>query len=265
MPNHASTMNLVLYGERFAPWCEKARWAMDHHSLEYRYREHVPLIGEWSLRWVSGRYRGPVSVPLLVDGGEVIMDSYQIAVKADELGAGPALFRMEHADAIQYWNELSEILMQSGRALLLERLAVMPDALAEQVPGRVPAGLRPLLTPVARAGVQFIARKYATAARLPAAEETMAKALRELRKTVWRHACLVGATFSFADVAMAAALHFVEPVSERYIRLGPATRRAWTNERFRHDYADLLAWRDMVYELHRPRASPDVTGPIPRH
>ena len=58
---------------------------------------------------------------------------------------------------------------------------------------------------------------------------------------VSRHACLVGGTFSFADVAMVVALQFVEPVADRYIRLGPATRRAWTNERFRHDYADLLA------------------------
>lgn len=51
--------------------------------------------------------------------------------------------------------------------------AAMPDALAEQVPGPVPAGLRRLLT-AARAGVGFVARKYATAARLPAAQETLA-------------------------------------------------------------------------------------------
>ena len=114
-----------------------------------------------------------------------------------------------------------------------------------------------------RIGMRASDGKYETAARLPAAEETLAEAFRELRMAVSRHACLVGGTFSFADVAMAVALQFVEPVADRYIRLGPATRRAWTNERFRHDYADLLAWRDMVYELHRPRASAGVTGPMP--
>lgn len=255
MRRAAKPGRVVLYAEHFAPWCEKARWALDHHSIAYRYREHVPLMGEWTLRRVSGRYRGPVSVPLLVVDGEVIMDSYRIALTAEDLGTGPALFRAEHADAIRYWNGVSEKLMQAGRALLLERLAAMPDALAEQVPGRVPEGLRRLLAPAARAGVRFIARKYATTARLPAAEETLAQALQELRKTVSRHACLVGGTFSFADVAMATALQFIEPVSDLYLRLGPATRRAWTNERFRPDHADLLAWRDMVYELHRARAS----------
>lgn len=259
----AEPQQVLLYAEHFAPWCEKARWALDHHSIAYRYREHVPLMGECTLRRVSGRYGGPVSVPLLVVNGEVIMDSYRIALKADEIGAGALLFPLEHADAIQSWNERSEALMQSGRALLLERLAVMPDALAEQVPGHVPAGLRRLLAPAARAGVRFVARKYSTAARLPTAEEALAEVLRQLRKAVCRHSCLVGGAFSFADVAMATSLQFVEPVSNRYMRLGPATRRAWSNERFRHDYRDLLAWRDMVYEQHRRRAAPAVAGPVP--
>ena len=255
MLNRPDTSKLVFYGEHFAPWCEKARWALDHHWLAYRYREHVPMIGEWALRRAARQPAGRVSVPLLVTADAVIMDSWLIARKADELGSAPSLFPEAGDDAVRHWNAVGETVMQCGRALLLARLSCMEDALAEQLPAPVPRRLRPWLAPLARTGVRFVARKYATAALLPVAEGQLGSALLELRAAVSGKTHLVGQRFSFADIAMATALQFVEPVANGYIPLGPATRRAWTHERLQVAYGDLLAWRDGMYAAHRrPRA-----------
>ena len=243
---------LVLYGEHFAPWCEKARWAMDHHCLDYRYREHVPLLGEWTLRRAARRYAGKVSVPLLVTDSCVIMDSWLIAKKADELGSAPSLFPEVDNGAVGHWNSVRETIMQCGRALLLARLANTEEALAEQVPGPVTGMPRPWLAPVARIGVRFLAGKYGTTALLPMADQQLGNALLELRAAVFRKGHVVGQGLTFADIAMATALQFVEPVADRYIPLGPATRRAWTHERFQALYGDLLAWRDELYASYRP-------------
>ncbi|MGL1260129.1 hypothetical protein ACSTKG_00040, partial [Vibrio parahaemolyticus] len=37
--------------------------------------------------------------------------------------------------------------------------------------------------------------------------------------------------FSYADLAVAAAMQVVSPVADRHLRLGPATRRVWEHER----------------------------------
>ena len=58
--------------------------------------------------------------------------------------------------------------------------------------------------------------------------------------------------FTFADVAMAQVLAFVEPPLFG-LRIGRASRRSFTDPGMRERYADLLAWRDAVYGAHRPR------------
>src|SRR5688572_23771052 len=97
----------VFHAESFAPWCEKARWALDHHGIPYREREHVPLVGELALRIAARRASGPVTVPLLVDGDAVLMDSVAIARRAEAHGRGAPLFPPAHGRAIDAWNERS--------------------------------------------------------------------------------------------------------------------------------------------------------------
>jgi glutathione S-transferase len=53
---------LVLVGEGFSPWTEKARWALDHHGIRYRCEEYVPLAGEPWLRLRARRFHGRISV-----------------------------------------------------------------------------------------------------------------------------------------------------------------------------------------------------------
>lgn len=62
-------MTVQFYAESFSPFCERARWALDHHGISYREVEQVPMLAEITLRIGVRRFRGPVTVPLLVTRG----------------------------------------------------------------------------------------------------------------------------------------------------------------------------------------------------
>ncbi len=40
----------TLHGLSCSPWTWRARWALDHHRIDYDYREHTPMLGERRLR-----------------------------------------------------------------------------------------------------------------------------------------------------------------------------------------------------------------------
>ena len=44
-----------LIGIGYSPWTEKARWALDHHGIDYRYSEHLILFGMLPLRIKLGK------------------------------------------------------------------------------------------------------------------------------------------------------------------------------------------------------------------
>jgi glutathione S-transferase len=242
----------ILYAESFAPWCEKARWALDHHGVTYGYREHVPLTGEPALRMATRRLSGRLTVPLLIDGSEVLMDSVAIARYGERNGTGAALFPSAHETEIAAWNATSETVMTCGRAMLLPRMRRMPAALREQLPPSIPRTLRGALVPLASAAIAYLMRKYAIQANDAQHEAASREALDALRRVLADgREFILGRSFSFADIAMATSLQFIQPVAGRYIALGPATREAWTHHGLAGDYADLLRWRDRLYEAQR--------------
>jgi glutathione S-transferase len=57
--------------------------------------------------------------------------------------------------------------------------------------------------------------------------------------------------FTYADVVMATLLQGVLPVTDAFLGIPSATREVWTEEGLVRDYADLLTWRDELYERHR--------------
>lgn len=65
---------------------------------------------------------------------------------------------------------------------------------------------------------------------------------------------LLGA-FSYADIATASLIQAIAPVDDRHMRIGPATRATWTNASLAAGYADLVAWRDRLYDAHRRPAT----------
>jgi glutathione S-transferase len=243
----------TLYGLSQSPWTEKARWALDHHAIAYRYHEHVPVLGEVLLR-IKARNRPSgtkPSVPLLVDGDEVLCSSFAIARHAEVVGRGAPLFPNGAEHAVAHWSDVSDRIIGAGRAKVLVGLRENREARREALPPFVPGPLRAVLGPIAMTAAMFLGSKYDVPPDPDAvAERDLRPALVEIEKALAAGPYLLGSTFSFADVAIAASLQALSPRKES--KLGPATRAIWSNESLARDFEDLLAWRDTVYAKHRP-------------
>lgn len=246
-----TTTMAELVGLSYSPWTEKARWALDHHRISYRYAEHVPMLGEPLLRWKARRPTGKVTVPLFVDGGAPVMDSFAIARHVEPRGRGAPLVPYEQLGPIEAWNARSERALAAARGLIVARTARSERAKEEALPPIIPRSMRPSLTSVATMGLTFFRLKYD----LDEAGEderrgVIAEHLRALREGLRGRPHLLDG-FTYADITMAAALQAVRPVDARYIRLRPATREAWTDPQLASEFADLVEWRDALYASHR--------------
>jgi glutathione S-transferase len=242
----------------FSPWTEKARWALDHHGVSYRYKEHLIIFGMPVLRWKMRRWRGDVTVPAYVDGRVVCGDSWDIARLAEKQGHGAPLFPPEELPRIETYNWLSERALESLRILASLRLLESPEAQAEVLPPFVPGPLRRWLVGVARFAVAYIQREFgfgpeSRAQALEQARSVWAELLRELRAAGGQY--LLGGRLTYADVAMAVAVQGLKPVSVGPMRLPPAYERCWTTPELQDEFAELIRWRDRIYERHRRGAN----------
>jgi glutathione S-transferase len=241
----------TLVALHYSPWTEKARWALDHHRIPYRLEHYVPMLGEPMLRLRTGRLRGPITVPALLDGDDAIVDSFAIARHAERTGGGEPLFPPAHLAEITRWNERSDEALAAERALVVARIAASPAAQAESLPRFVPEAIRPALTRMARLGAGYVGLKYSVSRDLEASEARVAGALDELRAALDGRAYLLDGELTYADIAAAVMLQAVRPVRDAFIRLGPALRACWTTPALEQRYADLLEWRDQLYDKHR--------------
>jgi glutathione S-transferase len=242
----------TLYGLSQSPWTEKARWALDHHTIAYRYHEHVPVLGELLLRAKArSRPKGTKpSVPLLTDGDAVFCSSIAIARHAESLGRGDPLFAKESDDAVLRWVELSDRVMCAGRARVLAGLRMNGAAQREALPPFIPAVLRGVLAPMATTAALFLGSKYEVGRDPDAeAEAVLRPAFEELRAVLGGRPYLLE-RFTFADIAMAASLQTLR--ARKRAPIGPATREIWENVALARDFEDLLTWRDGLYARHRP-------------
>lgn len=234
----------------YSPWSEKARWALDHHHIEYRATPFVPMVSEPVVR-LRLRLRGRITAPLLVGSDFVLRDSFDIARWAEDHGEGAPLFPVRHAEAIAEWNGRSERLTAAGRGLVTARVLASDAALLESAP-RPLRSLRGAAVVAARTGARYLVRKYGLDG---AADDERRDAMR-VEATALRAALAGGRDYilgepTYADLAMATALQMVRPVADTYLRLEPATREAWTDPVLSGELGDLLEWRDRVYEEHR--------------
>jgi glutathione S-transferase len=246
---------MTLEGFCFSPWTEKARWALDHHGVPYRYQEHLLLFGMPFLARKLRMPTGEVTVPALIrPGQDGIVDSWKIALHAESVGRGAPLFPERWREEIRRFNELSEDALDCGRALTMARVQRDREALKEAMPPFIPGALRGPLTLLAGPGMAYLDRHFGIT-RLPTAErqERIRGILLQLRSALKAadgdHLC--GGAFTYADIAMAAALQPVQPVADEFIRIGPATRRAWTTPELAAEFPELLAWRDRIFQGHR--------------
>jgi glutathione S-transferase len=234
-----------------SPWSERARWALDHHHIAFREKQHAPFLGELGLRRLRRSDGGRATVPVLCDGDTVICDSWDIARHADATGSGTTLIPGEHAEAIRAWVRRIDEASAKGRALVIRGMLANDAALDEGLPPPIPGFLRPLMRPFTRFGTRWFGRKYQLDLDAVAEnEDAVRAALRELRERIGGGRYAFGA-FSYADIVSATFLQGIAPVADEYIRLGPATREVWHNGTLASEFEDLVRWRDALYRDHR--------------
>jgi glutathione S-transferase len=217
----------TLVAESFAPWSEKARWALDHHGIRYDYREHVPLLGEPWLRWRLGKLTGRVSTPTLLTDAASYEDSFAIAEWAERHGSGAPLLPPGRRTRSPVWNARSEAALSAGRVRVVARIDESP------APGPVlpptPVVLQPLLGVATSVTVAFLRWKYDFDTDVAASGRTLGRRSRgSAPRLAGRDHLLEG--FSYADITMAVVLQMVRPVADTFIRLEPAVREVWTND-----------------------------------
>lgn len=207
------------------------------------------MLYEPFLRVMSRQLRRKPSVPMLIDSGIVVRDSLDIALYAERHGSGTPLFPKGQEGEIYGWNDGAERLLEAARSRLMERLVADDGALYEAVPSPL-SKLGPSLVPLARMGATFIIRKYKTRT-TPAAqtEATIASVMERADAAVSRNDYLVGGQFTFADLAVAAALGMIAPHPRQ--PLGPASRKVWSEPTIAAAFPNLLSWRDRIIEHHR--------------
>jgi glutathione S-transferase len=243
----------------YSPWSEKARWALDVRRVPYVYRVYQPIVGELGLRAKLRRARGRVTVPVLTtDDGDVLTDSTEIARWADARGEGPALFPAEHEREIATLVALSDRALEAARAVALTRMLADDEALAEMTPASM-RRLRRIASSIGAFGIRRTLRKYeGDRVVLDDRRRALTQTLDELRAALARASggskprTLLG-RFTYADIAASQAV-VCASLPPFGLKLRPASRRCWTDPELRGRYADLVEWRDALYEAHRPRS-----------
>lgn len=232
----------------FSPWSERARFALDHHRIDYREEAYVPMLGEPLLRLRTRVFRGPVTVPVLLHDGRVFRDSVEIARYADRLGKGTPLFPASAEADVTRYVEIATGIMEASRALSVSRMARDERLQFENLPPSVPAPLRPVF---ARMGTRFMTRKYRLDARDLEQDRAMIRRGLEQLRTELRGRDTLLSGFTFADIAVAVSLTLLRPVEHPILPLGPGMRAAFTEPGLAEEFGDLLAWRDKLYAERR--------------
>lgn len=239
----------TLYGLSQSPWTHRARWALDHHGVTYRYHEHLPMMGELLLRRAAKLKdkSKKASVPLLVDGDSSVMGSFEIARHAESIGRGAPLFPRDPAvdKQISHWNDVAERITNVGRIQVFKNLRTNKQAQKEALPSFVPG----FLAGSATLAVSFLQKKYAVPTDIEAEiTQVLRPALEELRAALAGKPYLLD-VFTYADVTVACSLQALRPHDRA--PLGPGTRETWTNEPLAAEFEDLLMWRDAIHRKHR--------------
>lgn len=241
-------------------YCEKARWALERLGLAYREERHLQGFHYARTYWVS---RNP-GVPVLVDGGRVIVDSTTILKHLDRYAPADRRLYPEaprarrHVEALE--DRFDETLGVESRRWFYFHYLPHPRAalrLADQgVPG-IERTVAPLLFPLMRGYATWLLQ--ASAGNVAAGLERARQVVRQTDSLLSdARPFLAGERFSAADLALACMMApFVLP-DEYGVRLPaldelPAAMRP-TVQAFRETATGRHALG--LFRHHRHRGSP---------
>ncbi len=259
------TPTFELHGIGYSPWTEKARWALRHHRLPHRYREHTIWLGMPALSAKAGLPGSEITVPLLLETGATqaappVMDSLEIARFAEkwaENQAGfAALFPSGLLPEIKHYNLLSETLISRFRLSLCHSVMESTEAQDAMAPSFVPGILRPLARPLVKQATRYIMDEFELHKKRPRdLDMLILQALVGLRSALEKAGgqYLLGNQFTYADVTTAVALGGLRPYAPVWEKLTPIQQKIFTDPKLAAQFPELLEWRDRIYSLHNPK------------
>lgn len=245
---------LRLYAIPHSAWSEKARWGLDAQGIPYKLVPYEPLVSEPGLRLRLRRFQGRLSLPIAVHERSVVSDSFEIVKLWGRRSIRPLITEENERDILR-WNRLSERMLAAGRARSTSRIAKDAAASHDLAPDTWRRN-RFVGRTLGRAEARYLLRKYEATTADTDPMRTLHEGCQALRQALTSSNYLVGNSFSYADITMAAALQHVEPVSDRYLPLGPALRKALIEPELVRDYPDLTQWRDGLYARFREGVAP---------
>jgi|GEM_PF-570720 len=251
LPDSAKTIEFI--GISMSPWTEKARWVVDHHQVPYRYREHTIMLGMPALAARLGMKGSEITVPLIIDGDNVVLDSFDIAQYVDQRSGG-GLIPEGTLPEIRHLNLLCDHVLDGSRALMMENLLQDPEIQAASLPPFIPGFLRKPLRFMARMGTEYVQKEFDTRRKAPVVYHgEMNHALIGLDTALERAGgrYLIGDKFSLADILGAVAVGGILPAGPMKKRLGTVLTRAWTQDFLVERFGRLIEWRDRIYQDHR--------------
>ncbi len=234
----------------YSPWSEKARWALDHHRIDYRERNRY--LPGFTVPWLRIRFALPaaLTLPLLIAKSERIFDSKRIAQWADACGQGSRLFPPENLGDIEQWNSRCEEVLDSGRALFLQRLVDDAEARALMLPRW--AANSTLLHQYARRRSRSLLNKYGGALRTPDAHRSrMRGTFEHVRAALADGRRYLLGPFTFADIAAATSMHYLTPVVHSRVPVERRAHQLWSINELAAEFPDLLHYRDALYQSER--------------
>ena len=247
---HCYNMKNTLIGLSYSAWTERAKWALDFHQISYELEEYLPMLGELPLRFRLEKWKGKVGVPVLFYQGGAVEDSLDIALYAESKKRDKSLFAVGERDVVDFVERL-DFYTNILRYRTTQRIQKSFKALEEHVPDIVPDFLKFSGIPLSYVGTSYIISKYKPKDFVEEVSfQKLQRYLVEIRSILTGKPYVFG-DFSFADICLATFLQFIYPVSQQYISLGDATRQCWIEEDLYKEFADLLAWRDKLYQEFR--------------
>jgi glutathione S-transferase len=226
----------------YSPWSRRTRLALERMGVEVERKVYTPTLSEPGLRWALGRWRGRVTVPVLLrPDGPPLTDSFDIVCWASDRSETP-LAPPELRAALREWDARAEAALSAGRQLTTLSVLDDPEALRASLPPLV-RRLGPVGMAIGRDASWRLLEKYGDGRTEPAWEEDLACYVADLDRRLEEGEHLLGRP-SYADLLAASGLAFVRPDAGAHVP-DPA-RACWTRQELVDAYPRVFAWQDRV-------------------